>query len=50
MTEYLHKKMLEKFIPLQQLHQLLFQHMLGFGKYEEVEEMLKEENLKRYDI
>lgn len=50
LTEYLHKNLFETFIPLQQLHQLLFQHMLYFYKYDHVETMLKEENLERYGI
>lgn len=50
MTEYLHTNMLSAFIPLQQLHQLLFRQMLQFGKYEEVEKMMEEENLQRYFI
>jgi len=50
LTEYLHKNVFEAFVPLQQLHQLLFQHMLYFGKYDQVETMLKQENLERYFI
>lgn len=50
LTEYLHKDLFKPFVPLSQLHQLLFQHMLCFGKYAEVETMLKLENLKRYSI